>query len=198
MNKKVRLVIELAVVVVIIAFIFSWLVQCNQEPKRPINSVISKEKANIIDYQKTIDSLEMLVVDNQKEILDLQNKLQVAEVNFSNFKKSPKYKERIIEIIKTIPIDTLASNTIELENCVETSQIKDTLIIELTNYSENLIDQKINLKNIIESQSNIESQLNENLLYEINQTRKANRNATYWKITTGILGGFLIYDKIIK
>jgi len=123
MNKKVRLVIELAVVVVIIAFIFSWLVQCNQEPKRPINSVISKEKANIIDYQKTIDSLEMLVVDNQKEILDLQNKLQVAEVNFSNFKKSPKYKERIIEIIKTIPIDTLASNTIELENCVENTQI---------------------------------------------------------------------------
>jgi hypothetical protein len=46
--------------------------------------------------------------------------------------------------------------------------------------------------------NNIESELNENLLYEINQTRKANRNATYWKIGTGILGGFLIYDKILK
>ena len=133
MNKKVRLVIELVIVGIIIAIIFSWLVQCNQEPNNANNSVISNEKTNIIDYQKTIDSLELELVENNKEVLDLQNQLQIAEVNFRNYKKSPRYKERIVEIIKTIPIDTLAKNTIELENCVETSQIKDTIINELEN-----------------------------------------------------------------
>ena len=45
-------------------------------------------------------------------------------------------------------------------------------------------------------QNKIENQLNENLLFEIIETRKANRNATYWKIATGTLAGLIIYDKI--
>jgi hypothetical protein len=196
MNKKVRLVIELVIVGIIIAFIFSWFVQCHQELKRPNNSVILKEKTNIVDYQKTIDSLELELVENSKEVLDLQNRLQLAETNFSNFKKSPKYKDRKIEIIKTIPIDSLASNTIELEHCIETNQYKDSAIVVLENYIDLNEVQKEKYKNIIEIQNKIENQLNENILHEINETKKANRKANYWKIASGTLAGLIIYDKI--
>lgn len=198
MNKKVRLVVEVAIVVVIIAFIFGWLVQCHEEPVKLNNVVILNEKEKIINHQKIINSLELELLENNKEVLDLQNKLHMVETNFSNFKKFPKYKQRVIEIIKTIPIDTLANNTIELEHCIETSQIKDSIITDKDN-SINIFEiQKDNYRKIIESQLNIEDQLNDNLLYEINQTKKANRKATYWKIGTGILGSLLIYDKIIK
>lgn len=198
MNKKLRLVIELAIVTLIIAFIFNMVVRCGQEKKSLNNGVISSEKTKIFDYKKTIDSLELEILENNKQVLELQNRLQVSETDFLKYKKTQKYKEKIVEIIKTIPIDTLASNTIELEHCVETSHIKDTIINDLQN-SVNLFKiEKEKYRNIIVSQLNIESQLNENLLFEINKTKKANRNATYWKIGTGILGGFLIYDKIIK
>jgi CHASE3 domain sensor protein len=58
--------------------------------------------------------------------------------------------------------------------------------------------QKEKYKKIIEVQNKIENQLNENILLEINETKKANRKITYWKIATGTLAGLIIYDKIIK
>jgi predicted transposase YbfD/YdcC len=170
--------------------------QCASTEINPKNSLILSQKDTIKDNQKLIDSLEAEIQKNNVEILEFQNKLQVSEMKFNEFKKTPKFIEKIKYIKENISIDTLASNTIELEHCIETNQYKDSAIVVLENYIDLSEIQKEKYKSIIEIQNKIENQLNENILFEINETKKANRKATYWKIATGTLAGLLIYDKL--
>jgi predicted transposase YbfD/YdcC len=170
--------------------------QCTSTEIKPNNSLIESQKDTIKDNQKIIDSLEAEIEKNNLELLDYQNKLQISEMKFNEFKKTPKYIEKIKYIKENISIDTLASNTIELEHCIETNQYKDSAIVVLENYIDLNEVQKEKYKNIIEIQNKIENQLNENILHEINETKKANRKATYWKIATGTLAGLIIYDKL--
>jgi predicted transposase YbfD/YdcC len=180
----------------ILGFLLSLVKQCTSTEIKPNNSLILSQKDTIKNHQKFIDSLEAEIQKNNLEILEYQNKLQISEMKFNEFKKTPKFIEKIKYIKENISIDTLASNTIELEHCIVTNQYKDSAIVVLENYIDLNEIQKEKYKNIIEIQNKIENQLNENILYEINETKKANRKATYWKIATGTLAGLIIYDKL--
>jgi predicted transposase YbfD/YdcC len=183
---------------VFLLFLWNIVKQCTSTDYKPNNSLIESQKDTIKDNQKFIDSLEAEIEKNNLELLEYQNKLQISEMKFNEFKKTPKYIEKIKYIKENISIDTLVSNTIELEHCIETNQYKDSAIVVLENYIDLNEIQKEKYKNIIEIQNKIENQLNENILFEINETKKANRKAIYWKIATGTLAGLIIYDKIIK
>ena len=172
--------------------------QCTSREFKPNNELIETQKDSIKNYKSYVDSLELELLSINLEILEYQNKLQVSETKFKEFKKTPKYIEKIKYIKENISIDTLASNTIELEHCIETNQYKDSTIVALEN-SVNLLEiQKDKQKIIIQVQERMESQLLENIMHEYKETEKAKRNALYWKIATGTLGGLLFYDKIIK
>jgi hypothetical protein len=186
------------VIGLILVFLWNLAKQCTLKEIKPNNSLIKSQKDSIKNNQKLIDSLELELLSINLEILDYQNKLQISETKFNEFKKTPKFIEKIKYIKEHISIDTLASNTIELEHCIETNQYKDSAIVVLENYIDLNEIQKEKYKNIIDIQNRIENQLNENILFEINETKKANRKATYWKIATGTLAGLIIYDKIIK
>jgi predicted transposase YbfD/YdcC len=186
------------VIGLILGFFYHLTKQCTSTEIKPNNSLIESQKDTIKDNQNIIDSLESEIEKNNLEILEYQNKLQVSEMKFNEFKKTPKFIEKIKYIKENISIDTLASNTIELEHCIETNQYKDSAIVVLENYIDLNEMQKEKYKKIIEVQNKIENQLNENILLEINETKKANRKITYWKIATGTLAGLIIYDKIIK
>jgi predicted transposase YbfD/YdcC len=186
------------VIGLILGFFYHLAKQCTSTQIKPKNGLIKSQKDTIKDNQKFIDSLEAEIEKNNLELLEYQNKLQISEMKFNEFKKTPKYIEKIKYIKENISIDTLASNTIELEHCIETNQYKDSAIVVLENYIDLNEMQKEKYKKIIEVQNKIENQLNENILLEINETKKANRKITYWKIATGTLAGLIIYDKIIK
>jgi predicted transposase YbfD/YdcC len=191
-------IVKVIVIGLILGFFYHLAKQCTSTDYKPNNSLIESQKDTIKDNQKFIDSLEAEIEKNNLELLEYQNKLQISEMKFNEFKKTPKYIEKIKYIKENISIDTLASNTIELEHCIETNQYKDSAIVVLENYIDLNEMQKEKYKKIIEVQNKIENQLNENILLEINETKKANRKVTYWKIATGTLAGLIIYDKIIK
>jgi hypothetical protein len=130
------------------------------------------------------------------EILELQNELQKISVNFQNYKKTPIYKERIRTIIETIPIDTLASNRIELEVCKIENSTKDTIIQKYALKSNILQLQEIEYKSIIEEQNEvIEIHLKE-ILQEQKLTKKEKLKKNVWKLATGVVTGLFIFDKI--
>jgi chromosome condensin MukBEF ATPase and DNA-binding subunit MukB len=191
-------ILKIIFIGLILGFLLSLVKQCTSTEFKPNNSLIEAQKDTIKDNQKFIDSLESEIEKNNLEILEYQNKLQISETKFNEFKKTPQFIEKIKYIKENISIDTLASNTIELEHCFENSKYKDSTIVVLENSIDISEIQKEKYKNTIEVQNKIENQLNENILFEINETKKANRKATYWKIATGTLAGLIIYDKIIK
>jgi len=191
-------ILKAIIIGLILGFFYHLAKQCTSTEIKPNKGIIETQKDTINNYKSYVDSLELELLELNLEILEYQNKLQISETKFKEFKKTPKYIEKIKYIKENVSIDTLASNTIELEHCIETNQYKDSTIVVLEN-SINLLEiQKEKQKNIIQVQERMESQLLDNLMHEYKQTEKAKKNALYWKIATGTLGGFLIYDKIIK
>ena len=193
-----KYILKAIIIVLFLGFFYHLTKQCTSNEIKPNNEIIETQKDSIKNYKSYVDSLELELLGLNLEILEYQNKLQISETKFKEFKKTPKFIEKIKYIKENISIDTLASNTIELEHCIETNQYKDSTIVVLEN-SVNLLEiQKEKQKSIIQVQERMESQLIDNLMHEYKETEKAKRNALYWKIATGTLGGFLIYDKIIK
>lgn len=124
-------------------------------PREKVPATVEKHESNVNDSFVEIGRLESLNNSKNDEILALQNQLHKISVDFQNYKKTPLYKDRIKEIIRTVPIDTLASNTIELEVCREKSKVKDGLIKSLIDKSKFLSLQKVEFKKIDYNQNQI-------------------------------------------
>lgn len=141
-------------VLILLLLLFSFLLynSCESE-KTPVTTQKHQDSINV-----SIDKINQYEAkENAKdaEILNLQNQLHKISVDFQNYKKTPLYKERIKEIIRTVPIDTLASNTIELESCREKSIVKDGLIKSLIDKSKFQELQKVEFKKINYNQNKI-------------------------------------------
>lgn len=159
--------------------------------------------ADVTKYQQSIDSslvklsdYEKLEAEKEAEILSLQNQLHKISVDFMNYKKTPKYKERIAEIIATVPIDTLASNRIELEICKIENSTKDTIIQKYAFKSSVFDLQKMEYQSIIDSQNEIIDIHVREILNEQKLTKKEKRAKTFWKITTAVVGGAYFYKAV--
>lgn len=124
-------------------------------PREKIHATVQKYQDSIKASETYIKQLEAQEISRNTEILVLQNQLHKISVDFHNYKKTPLYKERIEQIKSTIPIDTLASNTIELDVCREKSKVKDGLIKNLIDKSKFLSLQKFEFKKIDYNQNKI-------------------------------------------
>lgn len=155
-----------------------------------------KHQQRINSSYLKLSELEKIKSQKDAEILELQNQLHKVSVNFQNYKKTPIYKDRIRTIIETIPIDTLASNRIELEVCKIENSTKDTIINKYALKSNILELQGIEYKSIIEEQNEIiEIHLKE-IIQEQKLTKKEKLKKNVWKLATGIVTGLFIFDKI--
>ena len=155
-----------------------------------------KHKQSIDNSYLKLSELEKMKSQKDAEILELQNQLHKVSVNFQNYKKTPIYKDRIRTIIETIPIDTLASNRIELEVCKIENSTKDTIINKYALKSNILELQGIEYKSIIEEQNEIiEIHLKE-IIQEQKLTKKEKLKKNVWKLATGVVTGLFIFDKI--
>lgn len=164
------------------------------EPATPATT--EKHKQSIDNSYLKLSELEKMKSQKDAEILELQNQLQKISVNFQNYKKTPIYKDRIRTIIETIPIDTLASNRIELEVCKIENLTKDTVINKYALKSNILELQGIEYKSIIEEQNEIiEIHLKE-IIQEQKLTKKEKLKKNVWKLATGVVTGLFIFDKI--
>ena len=164
------------------------------EPATPATT--EKHKQSIDTSYLKLSELEKINSQKDAEILELQNQLHKVSVNFQNYKKTPIYKDRIRTIIETIPIDTLASNRIELEVCKTENSTKDTIIQKYALKSNILQLQEIEYKSIIEEQNEvIEIHLKE-IMQEQKLTKKEKLKKNVWKLATGVVTGLLIFDKI--
>lgn len=132
--------------------LIGWFGSC---PRNEVPATTETNQKNIDSSKVKIDEYEKVISQNEADILALQNQLHKVSVDFSNYKKTPLYKERIAEIKATVPIDTLAANTIELENCKEKSKIKDDLIKSYIEKSKFLTLQKFEFKKIDYNQNKI-------------------------------------------
>ncbi len=164
------------------------------EPATPATT--EKHKQSIDNSYLKLSELEKMKSQKDAEILELQNQLHKVSVNFQNYKKTPIYKDRIRTIIETIPIDTLASNRIELEVCKIENSTKDTIINKYALKSNILELQGIEYKSIIEEQNEIiEIHLKE-IIQEQKLTKKEKLKKNVWKLATGVVTGLFIFDKI--
>lgn len=164
------------------------------EPATPATA--KKHQQSIDSSYIKLSELETMNSQKDAEILELQNELQKISVNFQNYKKTPIYKERIRTIIETIPIDTLASNRIELEVCKIENLTKDTIINKYALKSNILELQGIEYKSIIDEQNEIiEIHLKE-IIKEQKLTKKEKLKKNIWKLATGVVTGLFIFDKI--
>jgi|JI6StandDraft_1071083.scaffolds.fasta_scaffold434634_2 arsenate reductase-like glutaredoxin family protein len=165
-------------------------------PREKTPATVEKHQDSINVSKDKIKQYEAQEIAKDSEILALQNQLQKISVDFSNYKKTPLYKERIKEIIRTVPIDTLASNTIELEVCREKSIIKDTIINAYVKKDTLFSLQKNEFQNIIDNQNKIiDIHVNE-ILQEQKRTKKERFNKNFWKVTTAVIGGAFIYQTV--
>ena len=162
-----------------------------------------KTPATTETHLKNIDSslikigeLELNLNQKDSEILALQNQLHKVSVDFSNYKKTPLYKDRIKEIIASTPIDTLASNTIELGICKIESKIKDTIITAYAKKDTVFSLQKTEFQSIIDEQNQIIDIHQKEIIDERKLINKEKRAKTFWKITTAVIGGAYIYQTV--
>ena len=162
-----------------------------------------KTPATTETHLKNIDSslikigeLELNLNQKDSEILALQNQLHKVSVDFSNYKKTPLYKDRIKEIIASTPIDTLASNTIELGICKIESKIKDTIITAYAKKDTVFSLQKTEFQSIIDEQNQIIDIHQKEIIAEQKLTKKEKHAKTFWKITTDVIGGADIYQTV--
>jgi len=165
-NFKNNPIIQLILVGIIVVFFMYWLNRCsNQDSNYDSNQdnilkeVKEVETIKQINYKNRFDSLQKELNKKNQTIADFSNKLKASQINFNNFKKSTEYKDKIKEIIETISIDTLASNRLELVNCLEQSNYKDSIIDNSTAAKKDSESQKTELQKIIESQKRVETQL---------------------------------------
>ena len=165
-------------------------------PREKTPVTVEKHESSINDSFIEIGRLETLNNTKDAEILALQNQLHKISVDFQNYKKTPLYKERIAEIKATVPIDTLASNTIELGICKTESKIKDTIITAYAKKDTLFSLQKNEFQNIIDNQNQIIDIHVKEILQEQKLAKKEKRAKTFWKITTAVIGGAYIYQTV--
>jgi hypothetical protein len=165
-------------------------------PSEEIPATVENSESSINESFIEIGRLESLNIEKEAEILALQNQLHKISVDFMNYKKTPKYKERIAEIIATVPIDTLASNRIELEICKIENLTKDTIIQKYAFKSSVFDLQKMEYQSIIDNQNEIIDIHVREILNEQKLTKKEKRAKTLWKITTAVIGGAYIYKTV--
>jgi len=165
-------------------------------PRNEVPATFGEHESNVNDSFVEIGRLESLNNSKNDEILALQNQLHKISVYFSNYKKTLLYKERIKEIVRTVPIDTLASNTIELGICKTESKIKDTIITAYAKKDTLFSLQKDEFKNIIDNQNEIINIHVKEILQEQKLTKKERFNKNVWKIATAVIGGAYIYKTV--
>ena len=165
-------------------------------PREKVPATVEKHQDSINVSIDKINQYEAKENAKNAEILALQNQLHKISVDFQNYKKTPLYKERIKEIIRTVPIDTLASNTIELGICKTESKIKDTIITAYAKKDTLFSLQKNEFQNIIDNQNQIIDIHVKEILQEQKLTKKEKRAKIFWKITTAIIGGAYIYQTV--
>lgn len=165
-------------------------------PREKVPATVEKHQDSIKVSEAYIKQLETLEIEKNAEILALQNQLHKISVDFQNYKKTPLYKERIEQIKATIPIDTLASNTIELGICKIESKIKDTIITAYAKKDTLFSFQKNEFQNIIDNQNQIIDIHVKEILQEQKLAKKEKRAKTFWKITTAVIGGAYIYQTV--
>jgi len=165
-------------------------------PRNEVPATFGEHESNVNDSFVEIGRLESLNNVKNSEILALQNQLHKISVDFQNYKKTPLYKERIKEIVRTVPIDTLASNTIELGICKTESKIKDTIITAYAKKDTLFSLQKDEFKNIIDNQNEIINIHVKEILQEQKLTKKERFNKNVWKVATAIIGGAYIYQTV--
>jgi hypothetical protein len=152
-----------------------WLNRCSNQDSNQDNilkEVKEVETINQINYKNKFDSLQKELNKKNQTIVDFSNKLKTSQINFSNFKKSTEYKDKIKEIIETVSIDTLASNRLELVNCLEQSNYKDSIIDNSNAAKKDLESQKTKLQKTIESQKRVENQLQITLYIKETELKK--------------------------
>lgn len=179
---------------IVLGLIAIGLFQNCPREKTPATVQIHQDSINV--SKDKIKQLEAQENAKDAEILALQNQLHKISVDFQNYKKTPLYKERIKEIIRTVPIDTLASNTIELEVCKTESKIKDTIITAYAKKDTLFGLQKTEFQNIIDNQNEIINIHVKEILQEQKRTKKERFNKNFWKITTAVIGGAYIYKTV--
>ena len=173
--------------------LIGWFGGC---PREKVPATVEKHQDSINVSIDKINQYEAKENAKNAEILALQNQLHKISVDFQNYKKTPLYKERIKEIIRTVPIDTLASNTIELGICKTESKIKDTIITAYAKKDTLFSLQKNEFQNIIDNQNQIIDIHVKEILQEQKLAKKEKRAKTFWKITTAVIGGAYIYQTV--
>lgn len=173
--------------------LIGWFGGC---PRNEVPATTETRQKNINSSKIKIDQYEKIISQNEADILALQNKLHKVSVDFSNYKKTPLYKERIAEIIANVPIDTLAANTIELEVCKTESLIKDTIITAYAKKDTLFSLQKTEFQSIIDNQNEIINIHVKEILQEQKQTKKEKRAKNFWKITTAAAIGAYAYKTV--